>query len=170
LPLDDTYSFGFEGLGGVLAGGGFFPGDQPMRMAPCARMVSKRASAAGSLLMASCSSVPGSRVFRVEEDGRDAGIDHGGLKLPTPGTSSVDHVAGGEHGAAGAFFLGRRVHEFQLHFGGREGHAVQFEVTGFLHLAAPDGHVRDDGLADVGLPDGDDGHAIRGSGRIDQAG
>jgi hypothetical protein len=48
-------------------------------------------------------------------------------------------------------FIGR-VDELQLHFGGREGHAVQLEVAGFLHLP-PDRHVGDDGLADVGLPD-----------------
>jgi hypothetical protein len=65
-------------------------------------------------------------------------------------------------------FLGGRVHELELHFGGREGHAVELEVAGFLHRAVGDRHVRDDGLADVGLPDAHRHAPSRACGRIDQ--
>ena len=65
----------------------------------------------------------------------------------------VDEVAGREHRAARTVFVGGRVQELELHFGGREGHAVEFEVAGLLHRAVGHRHVRDDGLADVGLPD-----------------
>ena len=58
------------------------------------------------------------------------------LSVPMPGTSrSSTRLPGREHRAAGAVFLGGRVHEFELHFGGGERHAVEFEVAGFLHGA-----------------------------------
>ena len=82
----------------------------------------------------------------------------------------VDQVAGREHRTATALFFRRRVEEFELHFGRREGHAVEFEVAGFLHFAVGDRHVRDDGLADVGLPDAHHGDAVvRDAAGVDQA-
>ena len=67
---------------------------------------------------------------RVDEDGRDAGVDHGGLeRADARRFQVVDHVTGREHRAAGAFFLCGRVHELDLHFGDREGHAVELEVA-----------------------------------------
>ena len=57
------------------------------------------------------------------------------LSVPTPGTSrSSTRLPVGNIAPPRAFFLGGRVHEFELHFGRREGHAVEFEVAGFLHL------------------------------------
>jgi hypothetical protein len=46
----------------------------------------------------------------------------------------IDQVAGREHRAAVAFAFVGGIEEFQHDLGGREGHAVQFEVAGFLHL------------------------------------
>jgi hypothetical protein len=48
----------------------------------------------------------------------------------------------------------------ELHFSRREGDAIEFEVAGFLHLAAGHRHVGDDGLIDVGLPDAHDRPAV----------
>jgi len=75
-----------------------------------------------------------------------------------------------EHRAFRAFFFGSGVHEFELHFGGRERHAVEFEVARFLHGAVGHRHVRDDRLADVRLPDAHDRNAVvRHAVRIDEA-
>ncbi|MNV78642.1 hypothetical protein D3C71_1721450 [compost metagenome] len=62
LPLDDTYALGGAtnatfGVCWRLAASSSFS-IRPMRSAPCARMVSKRAKAAVSPLMSSCNSVP----------------------------------------------------------------------------------------------------------------
>ncbi len=109
---------------------------------------------------------------RVDEDGRDAGVDQRRLERADAGhVQVVDQVAGGEHRAAAvAVFLGGGVKEFELDFGGREGHAVELEVAGLLHRAVGDGHMRDDGLADVGLPDAHGGDAVvRDAAGIDEA-
>jgi hypothetical protein len=93
------------------------------------------------------------------------------LKVPTPGHFQVVHqVAGGEHRAA-VFAIVGRVEELQHDLGGREGHAIEFEIAGFLHLAVGDRHVGDDGLLDVGLPDAHHGSAVlRNARRIHQPG
>src|SRR5690606_25889667 len=52
------------------------------------------------------------------------------------------------------------VHEFDLDFCGGEGHAVQFEIPGFLDGSVGHGNLCHDGLADVGLPDVDRGDAV----------
>ena len=111
-------------------------------------------------------------VFGVDENRRDTRVDQRRLE----GTDSrhlqvVDQVAGGEHRTAAALLFRRRVHELQLHFGSRERHAVEFEVTGFLHCTVRDRHVGDDGLADIGLPHAHHGHAVmRYAGAVDQPG
>src|SRR5690606_73033 len=82
----------------------------------------------------------------------------------------VDQVAGGEHGAALFAVIGR-VEEFQHDLRRREGHPVQLEVAGFLHLAVGNRHVGDDGFLDVGLPDTHHAGAVLGNARrIDQSG
>jgi hypothetical protein len=101
----------------------------------------------------------------VDEDGGDAGVDHRGLKRADAGhIQIVHHVAGGEHRAAFLAVVGR-VDELQHDLGGREGHAVQLEIAGFLHLPGRHRHVGDDGLADVGLPDAHHRHAVLGHAR-----
>jgi hypothetical protein len=79
----------------------------------------------------------------IDEDGRDAGVDQRGLEAPTPGTSSsstrlpVGNIAPPSPSSSSP---GSRNSSCDL--GGREGHAVQFEVAGFLHLAVGHRHVR----------------------------
>ncbi len=111
------------------------------------------------------------QVLRVDEDCRDTRVDQRGLEgADTRHLQVIDQVACGEHRTTAALFFSGRVQELQLHFGGREGHAVQFEVAGFLHRAVGDRYVGDDGLADIGLPDPHHGHAVAGhAGRVDQA-
>ena len=50
--------------------------------------------------------------------------------------------------------------EFEALLWHEAGHAIELEVTGLLHLAVGHGHVGDDGLLDVGLPDADHGHTV----------
>ncbi len=104
----------------------------------------------------------------VEEDGRDAGGDHGHLEAAHAGhVQCIDQIAGREHRAR-ITVIGR-IDEFQLDLGRREGHAIQLEIAGLLHFAIAHRHVGDDGLADVGLPDAYGAQAIaRHPGRIDQ--
>ncbi len=64
----------------------------------------------------------------------------------------VDELAAREHRAAVLALVGG-IEELERDLGGGECHAVEFEVTGFLHLTPADGHVREDRLADIGLPD-----------------
>ena len=108
----------------------------------------------------------------IEKNRRDAGIDHRGLQHADAGNLQIiDHIAGRKHRAACTFFFGCRIHELELHFGGREGHAIELEVAGLLDRAIGDRHMRDDGLRDIGLPDADDGHAVlRHPARVDQPG
>ena len=40
-----------------------------------------------------------------------------------------------------------------MHFGRREGHAIELEITGFLHRTCGDRYMGNNGLADIGLPD-----------------
>jgi hypothetical protein len=91
----------------------------------------------------------------IDEDGRNADIDQGGLERADTRHFEVIHqIAGGEHGAdtdTVAFIGG--IKELQPHFGRRERHAIEFEVADFLHGAVGDGHVSNDRLADIGLPD-----------------
>ena len=111
-------------------------------------------------------------VLRVDEHRGDASGDHRRLQLAHAGhIKLIDQVAGGEHRATTlAFALIGRVDELQHDLGGREGDTVQFEVTGFLHLTVADGHVGDDGLVDVGLPDAHRADAVlRDACRIDVA-
>ncbi len=107
----------------------------------------------------------------LDEDGRDARVDQRGAQHAHTGhVEFIDQIPGREHGAATALFLGGRVHELELHLGCREGHAIELEVARFLHLARGHRHVREDGLADIGLPDAHHGHAVvRHARRIDQA-
>src|SRR5690554_4124915 len=89
-------------------------------------------------------------VFRIQEDGRYSGVDHGRFQGSDPRHVKVIHqVAGGEHGT---FTIGR-IHEFNFHFRRREGYAIQFEITGLLHFTIGDGYMGHDGFLDVGLPD-----------------
>ena len=98
-------------------------------------------------------------VGRVDEDGGDAGRDHGGCQRADAGhVQVVDHVAGGKH----RIIASGRVEKCDLDFGGREGHAVQLEVAGFLHLAVAHGHLGVDALGRVGLPDTNVGVAVLG--------
>ena len=109
-------------------------------------------------------------VFGIDEDGRNARIDHGRLEVPDAGHFEVIHqVAGRKHRTTAALFFCRRVHEFDLHFGRRKGHAVEFEITGFLHFTVGDRHVGDDGLANVGLPHAHHRHTVvRNAAGVDQ--
>ncbi len=100
-------------------------------------------------------------VFGVDENRRDPGVDHGRLeRADTRHFQLIDQIAGGEHRATTALFFRRRIHEFDLHFGRWKGHAVEFEITGFLHFAVGDRHVGNDGLANVGLPHAHHRHAV----------
>ncbi len=108
--------------------------------------------------------------LRLQEDGRDAGIDQGRLEgADVRHLQIVDHVAGWEHCPPIVAVLSR-VHEFQLDLGGREGDAVELEIAGFLHGAGGHRHMGNDRLADISLPDTHNGNAIGGHARrIDQA-
>src|SRR5690625_2267563 len=93
----------------------------------------------------------------VDEDGGNAGVDHGGFEGANAGhLQLVYHVTGGVHGALA---IGR-IHELYLDFGSGEGDAIQLEIAGLLHLTVGDGHVSDDGFADVDLPDAHDAVAV----------
>ncbi len=109
------------------------------------------------------------QVGGVEEDGGNAGGDHGHREAAHPRhVQRVGQVAGGEHGAA--IGVVGRVDELQRYLGGREGHPIQLEVTVFLHLAIDNRHMRKDGLADVGLPDADGaGAVVRNPRRVNEA-
>jgi hypothetical protein len=87
---------------------------------------------------------------------------------PTPGTEGVEAVAGREHRAAFAFFIGRRIEELELHLGRGKGDAIELEVAQLLNRAVLHRHMGNDPLPDVGLPDADDGRAI--GRRRDEAG
>ncbi len=110
-------------------------------------------------------------ISRVDENGRNASIDHGRLQGTNAGHLQViQQISGGEHRAACALFIRRRVKKLKLHLCGREGHPVQFKITGFLYLAIADGHMGNDGLADIGLPDTHSGDAVlRHSAGVEQA-
>ena len=103
---------------------------RPMRSAPCARIVSnfERLRIAVDRVLQL-----GARIadrFRFDEDRRNARVDHRRLqRADTRHREIVDEVAGREHRPARAFFLGGRVHEFELHFGRRERDAVQLEIA-----------------------------------------
>ena len=95
-----------------------------------------------------------------DENSGVAGVDQRRADFPHSGNGQhLGRAAGGEHRAVGAV-VAARVQEFQPHFGRREGHAVQFEAAQFLDLAVLHGHVGDDALAQVGLPDADHGDAV----------
>src|SRR3546814_10201804 len=80
----------------------------------------------------------------------------------------VNQVAGREHRATLVAVVGR-IEEFDLHFGRRERHAVEFEVTRFLHFTVGDRHVCDDGLVDLRLPDTHDADPVLRNARgVDQ--
>ncbi|RMN06389.1 hypothetical protein ALQ67_200067 [Pseudomonas savastanoi pv. glycinea] len=97
----------------------------------------------------------------VDENCRDTGVDHGCFQGADAGHFKVVYqVAGGKHRAACALFVRCRIKKLQRHLRGRKGHAVQFEIAGFLYLAVADGHMGDDGLADIGLPDTHDDDAV----------
>ena len=109
----------------------------------------------------------------VDEHGGDAGGDHRRLQRADAGhVQRIDQVAGGEHRpAVFTLALVGRIEELQHDLGGREGHPVQLEIAGFLHLAGRHRHMGEDGLADVGLPDPHRAHAIGGHARrVDVAG
>ena len=98
-------------------------------------------------------------VRSVDEHGRNAGVDHGGLECADAGYLEVIHqIAGGEHRPAVTLF--RRVHELHHDLGRGERHTIQFEVARLLHLPGRDGHMRNDGLLDVRLPDANDRDAV----------
>ncbi len=93
----------------------------------------------------------------IDEDGRNTGVDHGRLEGPHARHFELIHqVAGGEHGA---FAIGG-IHELDHYLGCREGHAIQFEITGFLYLTVGDRHMGDDGFLDVLLPDAHSADAV----------
>ena len=110
------------------------------------------------------------QVMRIEEDGGDARVDECGFECAYTGYVQIVHkIAGGEHRAT-IFALISRVDELQLHLGSREGHTVQLEIPRLLHLAFGDGHMRHDGLADVGLPDPHGAYTVvRHAGGVHQA-
>ena len=92
-------------------------------------------------------------VCGVDEHGGNAGVDHRRFeRAKTRHVEIIDKMPGGKHGAAIAFVIGR-IKEFQHDLGGGEGHAIHFEVAGFLHLSIRDRYMRENGLADIGLPD-----------------
>ena len=96
----------------------------------------------------------------VEENGGNAGINQRGGEGADAGHFELVHqIAGGKHGAAFFTIVGG-VEKFDLHFGGGKGHAVELEIAGFLHLAAGDLHMGDDGFADIGLPDAHGAQAV----------
>ena len=102
----------------------------------------------------------------IDEHRRIAGIDQGGLDPADAGNvEQVDMIAGREGGAGGGSGLGLGlvvggIEELELDLGRRKGHAVELEVAQLLDLAAAHGHVADDLLADVGLPDANGGRAV----------
>ena len=106
----------------------------------------------------------------VAENRRDTRVDH---RCPEGAHAGhfqiVNEIARGEHRTAAAFLFSRRIHELDLHFGCWKRHAVELEITRFLHGAVRDRHMRDDGLADVCLPDSHDcGAVLRHTARVDQ--
>ena len=108
----------------------------------------------------------------IDEDGGDAGVDHRGpQRADARHLEVIDQVPGREQCAAAiAIGLLGGIKELQHDLRRREGHAVQFEVAGFLHLTVAHRHMREDGLADVGLPDPHRAAAVvRHPRRIDQA-
>src|SRR5690606_18554491 len=65
----------------------------------------------------------------VDEDRRDADVDHRGPERADAGNLQVvDQVAGGEHRAAVVAAVVGRVDELEHDLGRREGHAVELEV------------------------------------------
>ncbi len=93
------------------------------------------------------------------------------LKVPMPGTSrSSTRLPVGKHRAALLAVVGR-IEEFQHDLRRREGHPVQLEVAGFLHLTIADRHMGDDGFLNIGLPDTHHTHAVfRDTRRVKQTG
>ena len=90
----------------------------------------------------------------VDKDGRNTRVDHGGLQRTHAGHFKlVYQIAGGKHRPTLSVLIRRGIHELDLHFGRRKGHAIELEVTGLLHFAIGHGNVGNDGLADIGLPD-----------------
>ena len=84
--------------------------------------------------------------FSVDENGRDACVDHRDLQRANARhIEIIDQIAGGEHRAARfcvtRVFFGCRVYKFKLDFGGGEGHAIEFKVASLLHLAIGDGNM-----------------------------
>ena len=57
------------------------------------------------------------------------------------------------------FFSGM-IQEFQLYFCGGKCHTIEFKITGLLHNTIHNGYMRNDGLADVGLPYPNRGHTV----------
>ena len=143
-----------------------------MRNAPATRIASKRASCiwvAVDVLTQLGAAV--ANILGVDEHSRDAGRDHRGLEHPDTGhVKIVDQVAGGEHRTTLLAIVGR-IEELQHDLGGRKGHPIQLEVTGFLHLAIADRHMGDDGFMDIGLPDTHHADAVlRDTRRVNQPG
>src|SRR5690606_8740722 len=99
-------------------------------------------------------------VAGVDEDRRNARVDHARLECANAGDLELIHyLAGGEHGALPV----RRVHEFHEDFRRGKGDAIELEVAGFLDLAVGNGYVGDDGFPNVALPDAHDGAAVFGN-------
>ena len=91
---------------------------------------------------------------RIDKNRRDPGVDHRHVQGAHSRHFKIVHqVAGREHRTACTLFIRCRVEKLQLHFGCRKSHAIQFEVTGFLHGTVCDRYMGNDGLADIGLPD-----------------
>jgi len=94
-------------------------------------------------------------VCGVEKKGRNACIDHGCLEgSDTRYVKVINDLPGGKQSSGGptlAIVCG--VKKRQRHLGPGKRHTIELKVTGFLHLAVSDRHLRQDGRADVGLPD-----------------
>ena len=90
------------------------------------------------------------QVGGVQENGRNARVDERGFQTTYARNVQLVHqIAGREHTA---FAVGG-IEEFDLHFGGGKGNAVQLEIARFQDCAVLHRNMGDDGFADIFLPD-----------------
>ena len=92
-----------------------------------------------------------------KENDRNARVDKRGFQTAYARNVQLIHqIAGREHTALAV----GGVEEFDLHFGGGKGNAVQLEIARFQHFAVLHRNVGNDGFADVFLPNFDRADAV----------
>ena len=90
------------------------------------------------------------QVGGVQENGRNARVDERSFQTTyVRNVQLVHQIAGRKHTA---FAVGG-IEEFDLHFGGGKGNAVELEIPRFQDFAVLHRNMGDDGFADVFLPD-----------------